>query len=315
MIRIAPYLKEIGRGRHGARALPLAQAVEVFAAVLDRQVTELELGGFLMAMRIKAESVEELIGFTQVTQARCIELPQTERPALVLPSYNGSRRLPNLTPLLAGLLAQQGIPVLVHGPLHDPNRVSSAEIFESLAWGCAHDAQTVENAWNRRQPAFASIESLCPPLARVLALRWVLGVRSSGHSVAKLLNPFNTSAALRVVNYTHPEYTSTLTEMLIQSGADAMLLRGTEGEPVADPRRQPRMDVFLKGQLQPDLCVPLQEGPLAELPALPTTGDAASTAEFIQRVLRGELPVPVPIKKQVDILQATWTRMGSDAAV
>ena len=51
---------------------------------------------------------------------------------MVLPSYNGARKLPNLTPLLALLLAQEGAQVLVHGPMLDPGRVSTAEIFRDL---------------------------------------------------------------------------------------------------------------------------------------------------------------------------------------
>ena len=309
MIAIAPYLKEIGRGKHGARSLTQAQAHTVFSAVLDQQVSDLELGAFLMAMRIKAESAQELIGFAQAAQERCTALPAPTTPAVALPSYNGSRRLPNLTALLAGLLAQKGMPVWVHGPLRDPNRISTAEVFEVLGWACTPQADQVKVAWSQRQPVFLPIEALCPQLARLLSLRWTLGVRSSGHSVAKLINPCPDQTVLRVVNYTHPEYVDTLAEMLQQARAHALLLRGTEGEPVADPRRQPRLDVYLNGHLQADLSRPLQEGSLVELPQLASNNDAASTAKFTQEVLRGELPVPAPIKTQVNLLHSAWQRL------
>ncbi len=309
MIRIAPYLKEIGRGKHGARSLTQAQAHAVFSAVLDQQVSDLELGAFLMAMRIKAEAVQELIGFAQATQERCIPLPVPATPAVVLPSYNGSRRLPNLTALLAGLLAKQGIPVWVHGPLRDPNRVGTAEVFEALGWVCTPQADQVKLAWSQQQAVFLPIEVLCPPLARLLSLRWTLGVRSSGHSVAKLMSPSPGQPVLRVVNYTHPEYVETLAAMLQHAGAHALLLRGTEGEPVADPRRQPRLDMYLNGEFQDDLSLPLQDGSLAELPQLASSNEAASTAKFTQDVLRGELPVPAPIQTQVHLLHRAWQRL------
>jgi anthranilate phosphoribosyltransferase len=312
MIRIASYLKEIGRGKHGARSLTQEQAHAVFSAVLDQQVSDLELGAFLMAMRIKAESVQELIGFAQATQERCMALPATATPAVVLPSYNGSRRLPNLTALLAGLLAQQGIPVWVHGPLRDPNRISTAEVFEALGWVCTPQADQVKAAWSQLQPVFLPIEVLCPALARLLSLRWTLGVRSSGHSVAKLMNPSPHQLVLRVVNYTHPEYVETLAAMIQETRANALLLRGTEGEPVADPRRQPRLDMYLNGQLQADLSLPLQEGSLAELPQLASSNDAASTAKFTQDVLRGEVPVPAPIQTQVNLLHSAWQRLQNN---
>jgi anthranilate phosphoribosyltransferase len=314
MIRIAPYLKEIGRGKHGARSLPQGQAHTLFSAVLDQQVSDLELGAFLMAMRIKAESVEELIGFSQAVQERCIALPAPSTPAVVLPSYNGSRRLPNLTALLAGLLAKQGMPVWVHGPLRDPHRIGTAEVFEALGWASTPQVDAVHAAWRVQQPVFLPIETLCPALSRLLALRWTLGVRSSGHSVAKLMNPGQHQAVLRVVNYTHPEYVDTLSAMLQQNQAHAMLLRGTEGEPVADARRQPRMDVYLNGQLQADLSVPLQEGPLAELPQLAQGNDASATAKFIQAVMEGNLPVPAPIQTQVNLLHGAWQRLQNTPA-
>jgi anthranilate phosphoribosyltransferase len=309
MIPIAPYLKEIGRGKNGARSLTQEQAHAVFSAVLDQQVSDLELGAFLMAMRIKAEAVPELVGFTQAVHERCTALPVPARPAVVLPSYNGSRRLPNLTALLAGLLAQKGLPVWVHGPLRDPHRVSTAEIFEALGWVCTTQADQIGLAWSRQQAVFLPIEVLCAPLARLLSLRWTLGVRSSGHSVAKLINPSPGQPVINVVNYTHPEYLLNLAAMLQHTQAHAMLLRGTEGEPVADARRQPRLDVYLNGQLQNDLSLPLQDGSLSELPQLASHNDAGSTAEFTQDVLCGKQPVPAPIQIQVDLLWRASERL------
>ena len=50
---IAPYLKTIGRGKDGARALDRAQALDLMTRILDGRVSDLELGGFALAMRIK----------------------------------------------------------------------------------------------------------------------------------------------------------------------------------------------------------------------------------------------------------------------
>ena len=53
---IAHYLKEIGRGHAGARALDRAQACDLMGQILDGQVSDLEVGGFCLAMRIKGAS-------------------------------------------------------------------------------------------------------------------------------------------------------------------------------------------------------------------------------------------------------------------
>ena len=212
-MNIAPLLKDIGRGKEGARSLDAAQAEEILAAVLDGQVEALQLGAFVMAMRIKGESLDELQGFLKAVTARCLPLvPQS--PTVVLPSYNGSRKLPNLTALLALLLAQEGVQVLVHGPAHDPARVTTAEIFQVLGLPMAQDADDVLHAWSRHEPVFITTEVLCPSLAQLLDLRWTVGLRNSGHTVAKLLDPCQGPHSLRVVNYTHPEYGQSLTGFL-----------------------------------------------------------------------------------------------------
>ena len=309
---IASYIKEIGRGKEGARSLSEAQAHDLMSQVLDRSITDLEIGAFALAMRIKGESVAELAGFLTAAHERCIGIT-TARPTIVLPSYNGARKLPNLTPLLALLLAQEGAQVLVHGPMHDAGRVSTAEIFHDLGLPIATDAAGIDDAWSRREPVFISTDHLCPPLARLLEVRRIVGLRNSGHTMAKLLQPCAKGTALRVVNHTHPEYAAMLTGFLAHTHADAVLMRGTEGEPVADPRRSPRLDVFVDGRARADLSRPAHEGVLTELPVLPRTNDAATTAVYIQAVVSGEKPAPAPLTQQVDCLMRTLAAINQTA--
>jgi anthranilate phosphoribosyltransferase len=307
---IAQYIKEIGRGHEGARPLGIDAAADLMGQVLDGRVTDLEVGAFALAMRIKGETVDELLGFAQATQARCMAL-HSDRPVIVIPSYNGARRLPNLTPLLALRLAQEGARVLVHGPRHDPTRVSTADIFQALALPPAEDAATVHERWQRREPAFIATDTLSPALQRLLDVRWVVGLRNSGHTVAKLLQPVVDAPALRLASHTHPEFGILMADLAQRSAADLMLLRGTEGEPVADPRRCPKIDTWLGGQWQADLSCPAQEGVLAELPLLPRQIDAATVAVYIQGVLAGEKPGPAPLDRQVHLLLAGLARLGS----
>jgi anthranilate phosphoribosyltransferase len=298
---IASYLKVIGRGRDGARSLDREQALDLMTQVLDGRVSDLEIGAFALAMRIKGESVAELAGFVDAAAARCIDV-RAARPVVVLPSYNGSRRLPNLTALLAMLLAQHDVPVLVHGVENDATRVTTAAIFRGLGLTCAHDGDDVAAAWARREPAFIAIGALCPPLARLLAVRDVVGVRNSGHTVAKLLSACTGAPTLRVVNHTHPEYATLLAGLLATTRADALLMRGTEGEPVADARRLQRLDVYVGGRRRDDLALPAQEGILRQAPVLLHSNDAATTASAIQAIVSGAMPAPAAVAAQVDCL-------------
>ena len=103
---ISQYIKEIGRGKQGARPIDRAQAADLFGQVLDGTVTDLEIGAFCLSMRIKGETPDEMAGFLDATYARLNRVPAGQRPLVVLPSYNGARRLPVLTPLLASLVAR-----------------------------------------------------------------------------------------------------------------------------------------------------------------------------------------------------------------
>ncbi len=309
---IAQYIKEIGRGGAGARALGADQAYDLMGQVLDGRVTDLEIGAFVLAMRMKGETLEELAGFLEAAHERCAVI-SVRRPVVLLPSYNGARRLPNLTPLLAWRLAQEGVQVLVHGPLHDPARVTSAEIFHDLGLHPACHPNEVEQAWARQEPAFMRTDALCPPLARLLDVRRIVGVRNSGHTIAKMLNPCQGARALRVVNHTHPEFGELMSAYALREQADMMLLRGTEGEPVADPRRAPRLQVVLAGQPRPELSTQAQDGVLTELPVLPRSNDAATTALYVQSVLSGEKSMPAPLEQQVQALLQALVAMEQPA--
>lgn len=300
MSSIAPYIRVIGRGKDGARSLDATQAHDLMSRLLDGELSDLEIGAFALAMRIKGESVAELSGFLRAVHERCIALPEppsVPRRRVLLPSYNGARKLPNLAPLLALLLAREDIDVLMHGPLLDAGRVASAQIFAALGVPVCTEAAQVQAAWMRHEPAFMPIDTLCPPLARLLDVRRIVGLRNSGHTLAKVLAPL--SGALRLVSFTHPEYATLLGEFFAQQRADAMLLRGTEGEAVADARRLPKLQVFVCGEVREELGHDGQAGTLAVLPELPREHDAASTAGYIQNVLDGSLPVPAPIATQV----------------
>ncbi len=292
---ISQYIKEIGRGKDGARPLSRAQAADLMGQVLDGVVTDLEIGAFCLAMRIKGETPEEMAGFLDATHQRLNHLPanSANSPTVVLPSYNGARKLPVLTPLLALLLAREGLAVLIHGSPTESSRVFASEVL--LALGIP--AQTAIDSIAPGELAFVPTELLCPALKRLLDVRRAVGLRNPAHSLVKIMNPC-LGKSLVLSSYTHPEYALSMGQTFELIQANAMLLRGTEGEVVADARRMPQMEAFVGGQRQ--LLQAAQSGTLPKLPDLPKTTDAASTAAYIQSVLAGERAVPASIARQVE---------------
>lgn len=292
---ISQYIKEIGRGKDGARALSRAQAADLLGQVLDGAVSDLEIGAFCLAMRIKGETPEEMAGFLDAAEARLARWPvPAGTPAVVLPSYNGARKLPLLTPLLALLLAREGLAVLIHGTATEAARVKSPEVWQALG----RSARTTLEPLQAGDAVLVDTATLCPGLKRLLDVRRVVGLRNPAHSLVKLMNPLAAPAVI-VGSYTHPEYAVSMADTFRLLGRTALLLRGTEGEVVADPRRQPRMDGFVAGQRV--RLADMQPGSVTELPDLPAP-DATSTARWIREVLEGQRPVPAVLTRQVDAI-------------
>lgn len=312
---ISAYLKEIGRGTKGARSLSRAQARELMGLLLDNQVSDLELGAFCIAMRFKGESAEELAGFLDAVAARQAPWPQPEVPVVVLPSYNGARKLPNLTPLLAALLAREGLPVLVHGCDTEDRRIGTQAVWSALQW----PVLAAPAALQPGQAVWMRTRHLLPALEKLLQLRRRIGLRNPAHSIVKLLDPLERPLpgrtalpSLVVGSYTHPDYAHPMAETLALRQASGLLLRGTEGEPVAAPNREPASQGLLAGQTcfaRSAVHSSLYADETAAAPQLPQGLDALQTAQLIRDMLGGHQPVPAPIAQQVQQIKTLHAAM------
>jgi anthranilate phosphoribosyltransferase len=294
---IAGYIKLIGR--QTPVSIDREQACDLMGQLLDGQVSDYEIGAFCMAMRIKGETDQELAGFMDATHARLAKLSAPQgTPIVVLPCYNGARKLPALTPLLSSLLAQQGISVVLHGSPTEASRVTTQDVLMAMG----HSPMQSLRPLHAGEQVFIPTQLLHPKLDELLQVRRKMGLRNAGHSLVKLINPTD-GPALVVASYTHPYYIDTMLNAWALTQGFGLLLRGTEGEVVADPRRCPQMQVMMDGQVR--TLVQAQTGSLTTLPELPATIDALSTASYIQSVLQGDVPIPAPIALQVNaIIQA-----------
>lgn len=314
-MRTLPQLiGDVARGKEHARDLPEDEAQALFGAWLADDLDAYSQGALWTAYRIKGESMEELLGFVSASEHAMhrINAPAGPLP-IILPSYNGTRREANLLPLLALVLARAGVPVLLHGSHggaaedadlaltdHSPAKgVSSAALLTGLGLPAAGSPQAIHDDLRQRNLAHAPIDVLSPGLARILALRQRLGVRSSVHTVVKLINPF-AGPAMHCAAVTHPPYLERLKAFFGRTRRRALCLRGTEGEPFAHPKRRPALLGCEDGA-----CTTLMEKdgqPLLRLPDLPADGGVSATCRFIEEVLNGTLALPDPLFDQAACL-------------
>jgi anthranilate phosphoribosyltransferase len=106
--------------------------------------------------------------------------------------------------------------------------------------------------------------------------------------------------------YTHPEFGDMLGDLFTLKPQASLLMRGTEGEAVANVRRPQAVVEWLGGV--PTTVIDAAAGSPAELPALPDR-DAGATADWIRAVQMGEQPLPDAIARQRDAIVATVGRI------
>ena len=296
-MRVPQAIKRLTGQIEHERDLTEPQALELFSALLDGGVAELELGALLGTMAMKALAPSELIGFRRAAQTRVNRLPNPpDMRAIVIPSYCGARSQVNLMPLVALALARFGVPVLVHGPLESQGGTASASIFRELGVLPCAALSDAHHALDTSRIAFVPTALLSPMLAQLISLRARLGVPTFAREVAPLIDPFD-GEALMLVPARDETRRDVLAPVLAALGLHALLFHGREGEAYPDPLQRPAMTLFNAGEK-----VTLFDGHAAPAPAgttraggLPEHSDAKSTAAWIENALAGRQLMPQPI--------------------
>ena len=292
------FIKEIGRGAEGSRNLSIEDARQLYGAMLDGGVSDLELGAILIALRMKGESDDEMVGFLAAAGERvsALRAPAGRLRPVVIPSYNGARKSPNLTPLLAMLLQRFGVPVIVHGLLEGYGRVTSGHIFRELGIQPCASAIAAQQAIDEKGLAFVPLSVIAGGLSDLLSRRAVLGVRNTAHSLVKMLDPFR-GQGLILAAATHPAYMDMMRTVFARVGSHVLLFRATEGEPFANPKRRPRIEHLHDGAC--DLLFEAEHDSLKSLPQLPESAEAKPTVDWMRAVLDGHSPLPQPLANQL----------------
>jgi len=282
-------------------AMAEAEAFDLFSALLDGGVPELELGALLTALAMKTLSPEELSGFYRAARERINRLspPSTARLALrplVIPSYNGTLEHPNLMPLLALLANHFGLPVVVHGPLEGHGRIASVSIFRELGVLPCASLRQAQAELAEGRIAYVPTGLVAPALMQLIALRSRLGFENCAHEIASLVDPFD-GLGLKLLPTADDAQSARIGSVLIGHGDSALLFRGAEGEAYADPQRRPAIEYFNDSGHQ----TLFEAEPLPAAPGglrssrLPEHADAKTTARWIRDALSGKEPLPPPI--------------------
>jgi anthranilate phosphoribosyltransferase len=173
--------------------------------ILAGDVLPEQLGAFLMLLRMKEESPEEIAGFVLAARAAMALPSPLPKVDLDWSSYAGKRRQLPWYVLAALVLARNGVRVFMHGADgHTEGRVYTREVLGRLGVRVAWSFEEAAAHLSQRGFAYMPLEGISPILANLFGLRSILGLRSPVHTLSRMLNPFSAPAMLQGVF--HPGY-------------------------------------------------------------------------------------------------------------
>lgn len=224
----AQFVRIVGKGKNGARSLTYDEAYQAFKMILNDEVLDVQLGAFLMLLRVKEESIDEFAGFVQATRdtlnfkALDVDLDWS--------SYAGKRKHYPWFLLAALTLAHHGYKIVMHGASgHTLNRVYTEQVLEYLGFPICQNQDEVEQQLQQHNFAYLPLEVISPILSELIALRNVMGLRSPIHTLARLINPFNAKATLQAIF--HPAYRSSHQQAAFKLGyQNSAVIKGEGGE-------------------------------------------------------------------------------------
>ena len=237
----AAYVRILGKGKKGSRSLTREEAEQAMTMILDHQVTPEQLGAFLMLLRVKEESPEELSGFIAAVKAT-MSVPASLNADLDWSAYAGKKRQLPWFFLSALVLAGEGVRVCMHGARgHTPGRLYVEDLLGNFGHKGSKNWLDAQLDLNETGFCYLPLELINGELARIINLRQILGLRSPVHTLSRLLNPLG--APYRIDGVFHPAYGPMHQQTALLLGQNnSVTVRGDGGE----------------AEIRPDADCPLQ---------------------------------------------------------
>ncbi|HQQ75258.1 MAG TPA: glycosyl transferase family protein [Pseudomonadales bacterium] len=225
----AQYIRALGKGKKGSRSLTREEARTAFGMVLNGEAEAVQVGAFLMLLRVKEESAEELAGFVEAVR-EYVTAPTNITVDLDWSSYAGKRKHLPWFILSTLLLAENGIRVFMHGSDgHTAGRIYTESCFRFLGLPIANNWQQVSDALDKNRLCFFHLKHWCPRLQELIDLRNTFGLRSPVHTLTRLVNPLAASSSLQSIF--HPAYAENHQQAAFLLGQkNALVIKGDGGE-------------------------------------------------------------------------------------
>jgi anthranilate phosphoribosyltransferase len=240
----APYIRALGKGKQGSRSLDMNEAKLAMTSILNGTADPLQIGAFLMLLRVKEESSQELAGFVSA----CKEHIAAPKLAVDLDwsSYAGKKKHLPWFILSALALSDSGIKVFMHGTGgHTAGRLYTETALNALGINSAYSWQDAQNQLSQSNFSFMPLSVMSPKLEELIHLKPILGLRSVVNTMARLINPCDAPASLHSIF--HPAYASKHVEAAQALNYSNMLVFKGDGGEI---ERRPEAHTALSGLKQ-----------------------------------------------------------------
>lgn len=214
--------------------------------ILRGKIEDVQLGAFLMLLRVKEESADELAGFVSAVRDE-LNAP-TLKVDLDWASYAGKRRQLPWYLLAALTLSRAGYSVLMHGAAgHTEGRIYSEQVLESLGHPPCLSWQAAETALAEHNFAFVPLRTFCAPLQNIIDLKSQFGLRSPVNTLTRLINPCGAAYSLQSIF--HPAYAESHQAAALRLGQlNAAVFKGEAGEAERRPEADLRLHLIQQGK-------------------------------------------------------------------
>lgn len=289
---IKEFIRKVGRGKTLAKDLSSEEAEEAMKHILRGEVAAEQLGAFLMAMRFKGSTVEELTAFARAVKDHSTEIrPGLKNSVSMSGAYDGKARTLHLGTLSALIACGAGAKVVRHGSKGIPPKkgVGAMDVLEVLGVSTSMSSREARAALEKAGFAFISTRAFNPDLENLLMLSDKLGIRTIFHTLAPLINPAN--APSQVLGVAHWPFAKKLAEVLKNLGVEqALVFQGVEGADELYLRESLKLVELRGGKTKTAAISPADLGISMDGKELKTeeARNPEATAKRTLEVLRGE---------------------------
>jgi anthranilate phosphoribosyltransferase len=295
IMQIVDAIRKVVAGEHLTRA----DAESVMDEIMSGKTTDAQIASFLTALRMKSETIEELIGFARVIRRKACPVPTqsdvaasysgTEREMLVDTCGTGGDAAGtfNISTATAFVLAGAGVRVAKHGNRSVSSLCGSADVVEALGIRIDLTPEAVGRCIDEVGIGFLYAPLLHDAMRYVMLARREMKIRTVFNLLGPLCNPANATA--QVLGVYDEKLTEMMAQVLCELGARrAFVVHGADGLDEFSISGETKISEVRDGQVRTYYLTPedfgLARAPIEQIQG----GDATRNAEIIRRILAGE---------------------------